>query len=215
MASSELVPRIKWRLFVTYASGPLVSVALLTVGLVAFPEQWRAFHDSNEPSLGPATALILVNGFILFTSVVPLPRSTDAGCPRNDLTQIVMLPWMKTAALEGLVKAARGATLYRFFQLRKYRAAFDEGRRRLAEDPADWMTRIQLADMLIFSRRYAEAASEYGVLLDEPALSAEGVPPLAAALVANNHAWASYMQGGDEMLDAADSASSKAVALVP
>lgn len=215
MAGSRLEPWLKWRLLVAYASGPAVSAALLATVLVGFPEQWESFQSSTDRWIGPATALILANGFLLLTSVVPLPRGNDVGSPRNDLTQILMLPWMKPEALALLVKVARAATMTRLFQLRRYQAAFDEGRRRLIEDPTAWEVRLQLADMLIFSRRYSEAATEYAALLDEPALFAKGVPTLAAAFVANNHAWANYMQGGREALDAADSSSSKAISLAP
>jgi len=215
IAGDEVGPRIKWRLFFTYASGPAVSAALLAFGFVAFPEQWHAFRDGTQAWIGPAAALVLANGLLLFTSIVPLPRSTDVGTPRNDLLQILKLPWQKPRAFENLVKASRAVAVNRFFQLKRYQAAFNEAHRLLAEDPSNWVVRIQLADMLIFSRRYAEAAAEYGFLMDEPAFSAEGVPPLGAALVANNFAWASYMQGKKEAIVLADSASSKAIALAP
>jgi len=215
IASDTLDARLKWRLFITYAGGPAISVALLALGLVAFPEQARAFQDDADRWIGPGTALVFVNGLILFTSVVPLPRPTDVISPRNDLTQMVTLPWVKPQTLESLVKTARGVAFFRYFQLRRYQAAFDEARRLLSEDPSNWMIRAHLADMLIFSRRHAEAAREYGALLDEPALSRQGVPPLGAALVANNYAWANFMQGGEQALDEAERATSKAINLVP
>lgn len=215
MAGRRLEPWIKWRLLVAYASGPTVSAALLAAALFGFPEQWRSFLSSSDRWIGPASALILANGLLLLTSLVPLPQRNDAGSLRNDITQILALPWLKPEALERIVKSARSASMTRLFQLRRYEAAFDEGRRRLIEDPNAWEVRLHLADMLIFSRRYAEAVPEYAALLDEPALSAKGVPSLVAAFVANNHAWANYMQGGHEALDAADRSSFKAITLAP
>jgi hypothetical protein len=76
MATSDLGPRVKWRLFVAYASGPVVSALLFGVGLFGFPAQWEGFSVGDDPSIGPMAALVLVNGLILLTSIVPLPRAT-------------------------------------------------------------------------------------------------------------------------------------------
>lgn len=207
--------RLKWRLLVTYAGGPAVSMALFVTGLLAFEEQWHAFRTGVSPVIGPAAALILSNGLLLFTSIVPLPRPSDVIAPPNDLVQIAKLPWLKPDKLEELMKLSEIAQFTRLFLLGKYQAAFEEGRRLLADDPRNWGVRVQLADMLIFDGRYADAATEYATLLDEPALSAEGTPPLGLALVANNYAWANFMLEDPEKLDAADRASSKAHSLAP
>jgi Flp pilus assembly protein TadD len=215
LASDTPLPGMKWRLLATFASGPIVSVALLVLGLVAFPDHIAAFLDGTDTWLTPATSLVIVNALLVFTSVVPMPRASDITSCRNDFTQIVLLPWMKPKALENLVKAARGATLVRMLLLRKYQAAYDEGRRQLALDPGNWSVRVQLADMLIFSRRHAEAAVEYDILWADPAIRGEGVPPLLAAMVKNNFAWANLLVGGSEALEAAELASSKAFATAP
>jgi tetratricopeptide (TPR) repeat protein len=215
LSSGAVEPRLKWRLFVAYASGPLVTSLLLALGLLAFAEQWAAYREDIDDWLHPGPVLVIVNGLLLFTSIVPLPRGSDLGTPRNDFLQLVKLPSLEPQALEGLVKVAQSAPVWRFFQLRRYQAAYDEARRVLAEHPDNWVVRLHLADMSIFARRYEDAAREYGALLDEPALSRKGVPPVAAAFVANNYAWANYMQGGDRALAAADTASAKAVGLLP
>jgi tetratricopeptide (TPR) repeat protein len=215
IASRDVGPRIKWRLLLTYASGPAVSAALLAAGLLAFPEQWREYTENTHPVIAPGAALVLANGLLLLSSIIPLPRPSDVISPRNDLVQILTLPFLKASAFAGLAKASRAMAVYRFFQLRKYQDAFDEARRELAEDPSNFAVRLQVADMLIFSRRYPEAAREYAILMAEPALNAEGVPKVGAALVANNCAWANYMSGGADELALADRASEQALALAP
>jgi tetratricopeptide (TPR) repeat protein len=122
---------------------------------------------------------------------------------------------LKAQALEALARADRAATTSRLFQLRQYRAAYEEGRRCLAANPKDWPVQIQLADMLIFARRYPEAAREYAAVLAEPAFITECTQPMGVALLNNNLAWASFMHGSEEALEAADSASLKSFTAFP
>jgi hypothetical protein len=215
MATSDLGPPVKWRLFVAYASGPVVSAVLFGVGLFGFPVQWEGFSDGSDASIGPIPALTLVNGLLLFTSIVPLPRGNELGTPRNDLLQIFKLPAMKGQALEVLARADRAATSIRLFQLRQYRAAYEEARRCLADNPKDWLVQMQLADMLIFARRYPEAAREFAAVLAEPAFIAACTEPMGVALLNNNFAWANFMHGSEEALEAADSASLKSITAFP
>jgi hypothetical protein len=215
MATSDLGPRVKWRLFVAYASGPVVSALLFAASLFGFPAEWEGFSDGGDPSIGPIPALVLANGLLLFTSIVPLPRGNEIGTPRNDLLQIFKLPSLKGSTLAALARADRAATTSRLFQLRQYRAAYEEGRRCLANKPQDWPVQLQLAEMLLFARRYPEAAREYAAVLAEPAFIAECSEPIGVALLNNNCAWADFMHGSQEALEAADSTSLKAITAFP
>jgi hypothetical protein len=206
---------LKWRLLACYAGGPVVSIGLLLGGMVLFPLHWDAFRTGSDAWIMPGAAVVLANGLIVFTSIVPLPRASDVSSVSNDLVQMLSLPWLKTTSMEAFARAAAGARFARLCLLGKYQAAFEEAHQRLAADPGNWTVRIQLADMLIFAGRYAEAEVQYGALLEEPALSREGIPPLAAALVANNYAWAIFMLNDPMRLKAADRASAKALAAAP
>jgi tetratricopeptide (TPR) repeat protein len=215
MFASHPQRSMKWRLLAGYAGGPLVSGTLFAAGSSVWPQHWMAIRNGDADWILPGAALVLVNGLLLFTSIVPMPTAKNAVSPRNDLLQMLTLPWLCEEQLAAVARAAEGAEFARHLVLRDYAAAFAAAHRRLQVDPANWMVRLQLADMLIFAGRYAEAAAEYGVLLAEPALAAKGIPPLARAMVANNHAWANYMLGDPAKIAAADRSSLEAISAAP
>jgi len=82
--AARSLPRIKWRLLVTYAAGPLVSAALLMTGLWVAPREWAAFTSGSTSTVSPAVALVLVNGWLVFTSALPFPSGNDSSRPRRN-----------------------------------------------------------------------------------------------------------------------------------
>jgi len=204
---------IKWRLLVTYAAGPLVSIALLNAGLLIAPRPWAELSAGRAGLVMPAIALVWVNGWLLFTSAVPVSAESDLSHPRNDLLQILGLPWRSDDSMNQLTLAMSSVPLSRLLIQRKYQAAFVEARSRLAHDPDDWGVRLLLAEMLIHARRYEESSAEYATLLETPGFMAAKLPVLAVALVSNNCAWANVMLDDPQALKLADAASAKAIDL--
>jgi hypothetical protein len=201
---------MKWRLLVTYAAGPLVSIALLKAGLLIAPRPWA---EGGAGGVTPAIALVWVNGWLVFTSTLPFSAENDSSRPRNDLLQILGLPWRTADSMDRLTLAMSSVRLSRLLTLRKYQAAFVEARDCLASKPDDWVVRLFLAEMLIHARRDAESAAEYATLIETPGFIAAELPALAVALVSNNCAWANVMLGDAQTLKLADVASAKAIDL--
>lgn len=213
VAAARPLPWMKWRLLVMYAAGPLVSIALLRAGLSSAPQGWAEFGSGGASTVTPAVALVLVNGWLVFTSMLPFSADNDASRPRNDLLQILGLPWRTAESMNRLMLAMSSVRLNRLLTLRKYQAAFVEARNRLASTPEDWVIRLFLAEMLIHARRYSESAAEYATLLETPGFKAAKLPALAVALLSNNYAWANVMLGDAAALKLADVASTRAIDL--
>jgi tetratricopeptide (TPR) repeat protein len=184
-------------------------------GLFAIPQHWEALRAGRDAWLAPGAALVLVNGLLTLLNVVPIPGASDVSSVRNDLTQILRLPWLKPGALAAMTKAAPAAKLARLRVLGDYRAAVEEGQKQLALEPSNWIVRAEIATLLLLSRRYAEAAAEYRVFVDADLPAKDEMPPLVVAMMANNYAWACYMQDEPEALTAADRASERAIAAAP
>jgi len=152
--------RLKWRLLAAYAGGPLVTVGLLLLGLLGFRQEWASFRAGTDTWITPGTALIVVNALLLLTVIVPLPRASDVASMGNDLMQIMRLPGLPPSRLAALASAGAGAQVNRLYALGKYQAAFEAARARLAIEPANWTLRMQVAHMLVFAGRYADAPCE-------------------------------------------------------
>jgi tetratricopeptide (TPR) repeat protein len=212
-AAARPLKWMKWRLLATYAAGPLVSIALLKAGLLMAPRLWGAFAEDGVGAVTPAIALVWVNGWLVLTSALPFPAENDSSRPRNDLLQILGLPWRTADSMNRLTLAMGSVRLSRLLTLRRYQAAFVEARDCLASRPDDWVVRLFLAEMLIHARRYSESAAEYATLLEAPGFIAAKLPPLVVALVSNNYAWANVMLRDPQTLRLADVASAKALEL--
>ncbi len=151
---------VEERLAAVYAAGPLATTVLL-LGACA------ALSNATRRELSPAQAFALVNGFLLFTSIIPFRSAADIGTPKNDLTQLL---GTRSVSEQHLDMLAAGSCTIEFSQLHMlgdYEAAYQEATRILALEPADWMLRARLAELLIFAEIYPEAAEHYASVLND------------------------------------------------
>jgi predicted Zn-dependent protease len=203
---------MKWRLLAAYTGGPLVTVLLLVVSAWGLRDHWPGFTADGGSSITPAVALLIANGFTAVRTLIPT-RSKNELSPRNDIGQILRLPWLTTEMIAALPKVTAEAQLEKLLLLRKCRAANDAARRILEVDPTKWWIRTVLANLLTVAGFYAEAATEHDIIAAEPAM--DKLPPRSSALLANNHAWAKYMLNQPAALEAAARLSATALALAP
>jgi Tfp pilus assembly protein PilF len=211
--SAENRSRPKWRLFVSLLGGPLVTLAALLSGRLLFPSQWHDFLAARDAWFHPGPALVLINGWLLVTLLMPVPP--PEGSVASDIFQILGLPGMKQARVEAFFKVGAAADMTRNMVLEQYDAAFAAGLQASQADPSNWVVRFQLATLLLLDSRHQDAATEYTKLLAEPALMSQDMPKFARALVLNNYAWALYMLDDPAHLPAADHASAQAIELTP
>jgi len=205
--------RIKWRLLVTYAAGPLVTLALFCAATIQDGGSRRLDWSSPAP-LPLWTSMVFVNGYLLVTGLIPFPRA-DPTIPRNDFLQIFLLPFMSQARIASLGVAEHSIEIGRLAALGNYEAAAQEARRVLRADPEDWIARTGLADLLVLAGAYGEATRHYSLLFEEGAVPAGALPRETRARLANNYAWALFMARGAGALERADRMSAEAMGSLP
>jgi Zn-dependent protease/Tfp pilus assembly protein PilF len=204
--------RIKWRLLLTLAAGPLVTGALLLTGLYLIPYDWDALKAGTDTWIRPGAAMVIINGVLLITTA--LPTSTNRpGAIQSDLVRIVMLPWMSPAGIEQLAQSEKVARVARLFVLQDYRGLFEEAERQLQADPSSWGVRITIASMLDNAGRFEEAADQYRLILANGWLPEGKVGDPLRALVSNNLAWELYLMDDPNQLDEAEQTAKDALAL--
>lgn len=204
--------QIKWRLFLTLAAGPLVSSALLLIGLYVIPGDWRALRAGTDAWLGPGAALVVVNGFVLITTAIP-PISTPPNTVGPDLIRILTLPWMSQDQLQSMTRPSELEQVSRLFMLRQYRAAFALGQRRLQTDPGDWGVRYLLTIVFQWADRNTDAAEQYRVLLNTESLPPGKRGDGLRSVFSNNLAWSLYRLDDPSRLEEAEQAAKNALAL--
>jgi len=214
VVSDTQQPLMKWRLFALYAAGPLVSLALWWVGYVPLGHHWLALKAGSDAWIMPGAALVIINSLLLFSSANPCSRRGDVGTPAGDVVQIARLARLPPAQLNGLVLAAELADVTQLMALEQYAAALEAARGHALLAPGNWIARLQLGTLLLLAGEHEAAFRELAALRNEPALAEAGFDQ-AAALVANNYAWACYMLDDATLLDDADRASAEAHQKLP
>ena len=205
---------IRWKLLAAYAGGPLATLLLFFAGILSFGSEDDLFV-ARHPVFSLAEALALINGLVLFSVIVPLPRRSDVTTPRNDFLQILGLPWLRKEHIDAVMSAALGAEFTRLAVLRDYEAAADEARRILDAHPENWVVRLGLAELLVFAGFYAEAQEHYRALLEGGLLPDGACPPAVRAMSANNFAWSLFMLSDPSVIDAAETWSKEAQRALP
>lgn len=203
-------PKLKWRLLAVYMAGPAVFLALWWIGYVPLGHQWMALKAGSDDWMMPGAALVIVNFLFLLSSANPLSVRGDVGTPAGDMMQIARLPRLPQAQVNGLVLAAEVTEVLQLMALERYAVAFEAARHHRAVSPGNWIARLQLGTLFLLGRDYEAAFRELSAIRNDPALSGEAGLGLAAALVANNYAWACYMLDDPTLLDDADRASAEA-----
>lgn len=206
----------RWAWAVAFALGPLVSLALLG-GFVALSADWAAFRAGALPGVSFGVAAVLSNGALFCASALPLSFSLRESAPPNDLARLFRLFGRQRAAEfdPSLTTFGDAASMLGLLTLRQYQAALEEGRRVLASKPASSAVRLQLANLLITAGCYRQARAELELLRKEPAMQREELA-WAAAIVANNYAWTTFLLEEDaHALRAAELASREALSRYP
>lgn len=212
--ASPIQRHTRWRLLAAYVGGPAATIVLLCSGLVV-PSALHEITANTSPWLSVQAALVLVNGTVLFTVVVPLPRGWDVSAPRNDVLQILLLPFLGDERLEALAIASKAAEFFKLSLLREHAAACDEARRILEEDPTNWVVRLGLADRLLFAGMHEEADTHYRVLVEGDVTTSKAISPVVRAIILNNCAWNLFMTGDDASIGRAAKLSADAIAVLP
>jgi len=204
---------LRARLMACYAAGPLSNALLLAASIALLTED-DAFTDLG---LRPAPVLILaiVNGMLVFFNVLPQPPRTKRGAATlgSDGWNILAGPFREAKTLLPLVMAYAAWESSRLIARGKVAEASALVGEALKRDPASLVARVAHTDLLVATARWSEAAVRLRLLLDDA--EARRAFPDAMPLLANNLAWADYMEDDPALLDEADRRSREAITAMP
>jgi Flp pilus assembly protein TadD len=204
---------LRLRLMAFYAAGPLSNLLLLvaSIRLLSDDDSFESFALRPMPLL----AFALVNGMLVLFNVLPSPPRTKRGVTTlgTDGWNFLALPFRSDDKLVPLVTAYTVWEAARLTARGKVAEASTLVGDALKRDPGSLVARVAHTDLLVAMRRWPEAAVRLRLLLDDPA--ARRAFPDAMALLANNLAWADFMEGDPTLLDEADRRSKEALAAAP
>ena len=200
-------------LLAVYAAGPLTNLLLLgaAVPLLSPDDAFAGLATRPEPLL----AFVLVNGLLLFFSALPSPPRILRGTRTlaSDGWNLLTVPFREDRDLVPIVIAHAAWASSRLVAAGNLAEAHALVGKALKLDPASALARVAHTDLLVATGRWSEAAVRLRLLLDEPA--AQRAFPEAMPLLANNLAWADFMEDDPARLDEADKCSREAVSLAP
>ncbi len=132
-------------------------------GLASPLDAAAAVFDAIPGSSQAAAAFAISNGLVLVTTMLPRSRWATPGVGSSDGAAIVgllargSLPW-------NAAEFPAQRDFARHLALREYDAAEREARTLLEHEPGRWRLRLELATLLLWSRRYEDALQEFEAL---------------------------------------------------
>jgi hypothetical protein len=197
----------RWKRLAIIAAGPVMNAAMLWV---------LAALDPTSAALGD---FAVVNAFVLITNLLPFSQRTSLGPQPNDGLALVRTLFDPEAELE----EHRAAVLVTEAQLLRERGHEDEARTITAAAierfPQSRIVRTWIGHDLVTSGKYAEARHVYASLVDNDARRIAAPPRgreiTAMAVHLNNLAWADLMMNDPELIPEANTASARALELLP
>jgi tetratricopeptide (TPR) repeat protein len=189
------------------AAGPAMNAAIF--GIVA----------ALRPTSAVLRDLAVVNAFVLIQNLLPFSQRTSLGPQPNDGLALVRTLFDPEAELE----EHRAAILVAEAQLLRDRGHDDEARTLTAAAierfPRSRIARTWVGHDLITSGRYAEAREVFASLVDDDprriASRPRGRDIAATAVHLNNLAWVDLMLNDPELIPEANTASARALELLP
>ncbi|HEU4390577.1 MAG TPA: site-2 protease family protein [Blastocatellia bacterium] len=197
---------VRSRIFVAILGGPLTNVAMMAACLWIAPASF-AFERFGK-RWAPVTALVLANGWVLVTNLVPRRVNTPLGKIWSDGAQLVMTPFM---SIRKVREAQGGYYVHKWVQCRKNNEIADAKRwieEGLVRFPENTLLRVYLATSLLDSREYDRARHLFTQALQE-----RGVTPATRALILNDLAYSNYLTGRPDLLPEAERCSQEALRL--
>jgi Flp pilus assembly protein TadD len=205
---------LRLRLMLLYAAGPASNLLLLAACIPLLSE--RDTLDALVVRPAPVLALALANGMLALFNLIPHPPRVRRGVRSlgSDGWNVLAAPFRREASLVPLVIAHAVWESSRLIasggKLSEASALVEQA---LKRDPASPIARIAHADLLVAMGRWPEAVVWLRSLLTDAAVRTKA--PDAVPLLANNLAWAAFMQDDPSLLEEAEVRSKEALAAAP
>jgi tetratricopeptide (TPR) repeat protein len=196
------------RLMATYAAGPLANLAL---GVLAWALLRRDETVQLARSAAPLLSFAVVNATMVAASVLPEPPRKGVR-PGSDGYNFFSIPFWRKSSLVAIVSAHRTWEASRLALRGRHADALAVVEQGLSEQPGHLSLRLLLADLLVLTGAWSEAAPHLRALITERALARE---TSVLGLLENNLAWADFMLLDPALLDEAEALSRQALERLP
>jgi hypothetical protein len=200
---------LRVRLMLVHAAGPLANFLIFAAACPAFQASaWTDF--ALRPIPIPIFATVnIVFGLLNAVPLLTRPRAAAGEARGNDGWNFLAMIFRNDASLLQVLVAHvvwKAPQLMAAGKTAEATALVDDAVKRAPESP---FTRLAQSDVLVLSGRWREAAAALRLLVKDAAL--RRAAPAAIPMLANNLAWADFMQDDPALLDEADRWSAEAL----
>lgn len=213
MVAASSMRWIRVRLMAVYAAGPLSNLLLLAA---VWPMLRRAAFTDFALRPTPVFAFATMNAVLALMTAIPArtrPRAANKKRQGTDGWNFLGMPFCGDETFVPMLVAHaawRAPQLVAAGNVAEATALVADALKRAPTSP---VARVAHGDLLVFTRQWTEAAAALRLLVDDAAV--KWASPASMPILANNPAWADFMQDDPALLDEANRWSKQALAQLP